>query len=46
MSAAESKVHTRDAEFKGYTHHATPADPEYEVKNDKFDHIAILGTLK
>jgi hypothetical protein len=35
------KVHTRDTEFNGYTHHATPADPQYEIKSDKTDHVAI-----
>jgi len=35
------KVHTHDTEFKGYTHHATPADPQYEIKSEKTDHVAI-----
>lgn len=34
------KVHTRDFDYKGYTHHATPDDPQYEIKSDKSDHIA------
>jgi hypothetical protein len=34
------KVHTRDFDYKGYTHHATPDDPQYEIKSDKTDHIA------
>ena len=34
------KVHTRDFEYKGYTHHATPEEPQYEIKSDKTDHIA------
>jgi hypothetical protein len=33
-------VHTRDFDYKGYTHHATPDDPQYEIKSDKTDHIA------
>ncbi|MDY0389507.1 hypervirulence associated TUDOR domain-containing protein [Desulfobulbus oligotrophicus] len=32
--------HTEDFAFKGYTHHASPADPQYEIKSDKTDHIA------
>jgi Hypervirulence associated proteins TUDOR domain len=28
-------------QYKGYTHHASPADPQYEIKSDKTDHIAI-----
>ncbi|MCA9880645.1 MAG: DUF2945 domain-containing protein [Thermomicrobiales bacterium] len=34
------RVHTADFEYKGYTHHATPEDPQYEIKSDKSDHIA------
>ena len=30
-----------DLEFKGYTHHATKAEPQYLIKSDKTDHIAI-----
>ncbi len=33
-------VHTADFDYKGYTHHATPDDPQYEIKSDKSDHIA------
>ena len=32
--------HTSDFAFKGYTHHASPAQPQYEIKSDKTDHIA------
>ncbi len=34
------KIHTRDFDYKGYTHHATADDPQYEIKSDKSDHIA------
>ena len=34
------KSHTSDFDFKGYTHHATPSDPQYEIKSDISDHIA------
>ncbi|MBC9909682.1 DUF2945 domain-containing protein [Chitinophaga varians] len=34
------RVHTADFQYKGYTHHATPEDPQYEIKSDKTDHIA------
>jgi hypothetical protein len=42
------KVHTKDADYKGYTHHASPNDPQYEIKSDKTDHIAMHkgGALK
>lgn len=33
-------VHTRDFDYKGYTHHASEDDPQYEIKSDKTDHIA------
>jgi hypothetical protein len=33
-------VHTSDFSFKGYTHHASEADPQYEIKSDKTDHVA------
>ena len=35
------KVHTRDVDYKGYTHHANRDDPQYEIKSDKTDHIAM-----
>lgn len=35
------KVHVKDVEWKGYTHHATADEPQYEIKSDKTDHIAL-----
>lgn len=34
------KVHTRDFQCKGYVHHASQDDPQYEIRSDKTDHIA------
>lgn len=34
------KVHTKDFDYKGYTHHATADDPQYEIKSHKTDHVA------
>jgi len=34
------RIHESDFNYKGYTHHATPDDPQYEIKSDKTDHIA------
>jgi hypothetical protein len=34
-------VHTRDFDVKGYTHHASPDAPQYEIKSAKTDHIAF-----
>jgi len=35
------KVHTKDLDYKGYTHHASKDDPQYEIKSDKTDHVAL-----
>ena len=35
------RVHTRDVNYKGYVHHASPDEPQYEIKSDKTDHIAL-----
>ena len=34
-------VHTKDLDYKGYTHHASKDDPQYEIKSDKTDHVAL-----
>lgn len=34
------KVHKSNFDYKGYTHHASEDDPQYEIKSDKTDHIA------
>ena len=35
------RVHTRDVDYKGHTRHASPDDPQYEIKSDKTDHVAM-----
>ena len=35
------RVHTKDVNYKGYVHHATKEDPQYEIKSDKTDHVAL-----
>lgn len=35
------KVHTNDVPYRGYTHHASPDDPQYEIDSDKTDHVAL-----
>ena len=35
------KVHTKNVDYKGYTHHASKEEPQYEIKSDKTDHIAM-----
>jgi len=34
------RIHEADFDYKGYTHHATPEDPQYEIQSDRTDHIA------
>ncbi|MDQ3330112.1 MAG: DUF2945 domain-containing protein [Planctomycetota bacterium] len=35
------KVHKKDFDWKGYTHHASADDPQYEIESDKTDHVAV-----
>jgi hypothetical protein len=35
------EVHTRDTDYKGHTHHASKDEPQYEIKSDKTDHVAM-----
>ena len=35
------KVHTRDTEYKGHPRHASRDEPQYEIKSDRTDHIAM-----
>lgn len=38
------KVHTKNSSYKGYVHHATKNDSQYEIKSDKTAHIAMHKT--
>jgi hypothetical protein len=40
VSGTIIKTHTKDFDYKGYTHHASEDDPQYEIKSSKTDHIA------
>lgn len=40
VSGTIIKIHTKDFNYKGYTHHATKEEPQYEIKSNKTDHIA------
>ncbi len=40
VSGTIIKIHTKDFDYKGYTHHATENDPQYEIKSHKSSHIA------
>ncbi len=35
------RVHTKDVNYKGYVHHASKDEPQYEIKSDKTAHIAL-----
>jgi hypothetical protein len=35
------KVHRRNVTHKGYVHHASADMPQYEIKSDKTDHVAL-----
>ncbi|MEO6421283.1 MAG: DUF2945 domain-containing protein [Candidatus Nitrotoga sp.] len=41
VSGTIIKVHTKNTDYKGYTHHASTNDPQYEIKSDQSDHIAM-----
>lgn len=41
MSGFIIAVNTSDVAWKGYLHHATRDDPQYEIKSDNTDHIAL-----
>lgn len=36
-----NKVHSKDVDYKGHTHHASEDEPQYEIKSDKTDYIAM-----
>ena len=35
------RVHTKDVDYKGHVHHASRDDPQFEIKSDKTDHVAL-----
>ena len=39
--AGHVKIHTRDTDYKGHTRHCSADDPQYEIKSDTTDHIAM-----
>ena len=40
VSGTIIKIHQSDFKYKGYTHHASKEDPQYEIKSNKTDHVA------
>jgi hypothetical protein len=35
------RVHTKDVNYKGYVHHASKDEPQYEIKSEKTTHVAL-----
>ena len=44
VSGTIIKIHTTNFNYKGYTHHASKEDRQYEIKSDKTEHIAVHKT--
>ncbi len=34
-------IHEADFEWKGYTRHCSVEDPQYEIKSDRSEHVAM-----
>jgi hypothetical protein len=41
VSGTIVRVRTRNFNVKGYTHHASTDEPQYEIKSSKTDHVAF-----
>ncbi len=41
VSGTVVRVHRRDFDVNGYTHHASAEAPQYEIKSSKTEHIAF-----
>jgi hypothetical protein len=35
------RIHTRDTQYKGHPRRASRDEPQYEIKSDKTEHIAM-----
>lgn len=35
------KVHVRDMAWKGHVRHCSEDDPQYEIRSDRTDHVAM-----
>ncbi|HEY2726288.1 MAG TPA: DUF2945 domain-containing protein [Parafilimonas sp.] len=44
VSGTIIKVHTDDFKYKGFIHHASKDDPQYEIKSDTSGHAAHKGS--
>lgn len=41
VEGAITKVHTKDVDYKGHMRRCSEDDPQYEIKSDKTDHVAM-----
>jgi hypothetical protein len=41
VSGTILRVHTRDFDINGYTHHASAEAPQYEIESSKTEHVAF-----
>lgn len=41
VSGTIIRIHTRDVQYKGHMRRCSEQDPQYEIKSDKTDHIAM-----
>jgi hypothetical protein len=41
VSGTITRVHVRDFQWKGYIRHCSDEDPQYEIRSDKSDHVAV-----
>lgn len=41
VSGTIVRVHVRDTMYKGYVRHCSADDPQYEIKSDRTEHIAM-----
>lgn len=41
VSGKITKVHRKDFQWKGYTRHCSEDDPQYEIRSDKTEHVAV-----
>ncbi|MGP9500128.1 MULTISPECIES: DUF2945 domain-containing protein [unclassified Halomonas] len=41
VSGHITRVHTQDTTYKGHHRYANEEEPQYEIKSDKTDHVAM-----
>lgn len=41
VSGTIVEIHVADFDYKGHTHRASEQDPQYAIKSDKTEHVAV-----